>query len=1123
MRESDLALWFFEQLARLRQDDALPFSVRSRRLYELMRRLLKERTRGKELHFNTLFALIAYACQTYELSEEVQGALQRFRYLVFKWYDEESDELARRAFDTGWPALLFAIAGFYRVEIPAKLKELLPEMPLQQPQRVQAVETIVHQRALLTEHFPEKQSFYARLEGRPEEKVIVHYGSSIRHDLHTSFFKKLLEVWALPLLVVLEEVSVDAEGVYHPQNFILEPDYLLDVTTIADAMDGASPLVSFLLKKYLPFRPGKPILLGHIANFFLDELMNEPEADFKSLFAKVFKLNPLGFAQLSDTDIREMMQAAQQHFLTIKNMVGQGFAGEDIERTRSYLEPTFYSERHGLQGRLDILYRGMDKTSIVELKSGRIFNPNQYGINSPHFVQTLLYDLIVRHAFRQTNPRNYILYSGSSHMPLRYAPPVKPVQAEALQVRNELLLIERALFETFANKPDESLDQSPAARLFEKLRPEKQVGLFGFRKSDLLDFAEVYENMREVERHYFLAFSGFIAREHQLAKLGHDNDHRRHGQASLWRLSFRQKDEDYQILAHLKLLENKAAEEEPLLIFQRTEKSNPLANFRKGDLVVLYPDLQAPLSHQLFKCTLVDIDATKVKLRLRARQFNSDFFQEFDDWQIEHDLLDSSFISLYRALYAFAKAPLQKRRLLLAEDAPPSPGHSSVSDEPENMTDEQREIFRKIISSKAYFLLWGPPGTGKTSIMLKEMVRHFFQKTEENLLLLAYTNRAVDEICAAIESIAPSMRGHYLRIGSSYATDVAYRDRLLSRRVEEVQSRRALVELIQKHRIFVGTVASFVGRQELLHFKKFHRVIIDEASQILEPMLMGLLPHFEHFTLIGDHRQLPAVVVQSEEDSAVAQQSLKELGLSNMRNALFERLYRQARENGWVHVYAQLSHQGRMHADIMHFPNKLFYQGRLKLLPKELQKRQTQKLQLPVSEEAPTWQKQLASQRVIFFHCPIDDAAPNDKINRYEAKKIAEILQALRHMQQNANGELKWGKDEIGIITPYRAQIACIRQALEEHGIDTKNLTIDTVERLQGGARNVVLISLCTNSLRQMETLSSLTEEGIDRKLNVAITRAREQVILLGNRSILQSAPLYRQLLEEIDLLAQKS
>jgi DNA replication ATP-dependent helicase Dna2 len=103
---------------------------------------------------------------------------------------------------------------------------------------------------------------------------------------------------------------------------------------------------------------------------------------------------------------------------------------------------------------------------------------------------------------------------------------------------------------------------------------------------------------------------------------------------------------------------------------------------------------------------------------------------------------------------------------------------------------------------------------------------------------------------------------------------------------------------------------------------------------------------------------------------------------------------------------------------------------------------------------------------------------------------------------------------DIGIITPFRAQIAKIRQVLEKQGFDPDTLTVDTVERYQGGAREVILISLCTNSEAQVATLTSLSEEGIDRKLNVALTRAREHLVVLGNESLLRGQKAYHQLLD---------
>ena len=93
--------------------------------------------------------------------------------------------------------------------------------------------------------------------------------------------------------------------------------------------------------------------------------------------------------------------------------------------------------------------------------------------------------------------------------------------------------------------------------------------------------------------------------------------------------------------------------------------------------------------------------------------------------------------------------------------------------------------------------------------------------------------------------------------------------------------------------------------------------------------------------------------------------------------------------------------------------------------------------------------------------------------------------------------------NSIGIITPYRAQIAQIRQQLLAENIDVESLTIDTVERYQGGARDIILISLCTNNFAQLDALVSMSEEGVDRKLNVALTRARKHLVILGQSRII--------------------
>ena len=129
------------------------------------------------------------------------------------------------------------------------------------------------------------------------------------------------------------------------------------------------------------------------------------------------------------------------------------------------------------------------------------------------------------------------------------------------------------------------------------------------------------------------------------------------------------------------------------------------------------------------------------------------------------------------------------------------------------LTPEQNGLFQKMTHSRDYFLLWGPPGTGKTSIMLRALADWVLRETHDNLLLLAYTNRAVDEICEALDSIGGDIREQYLRIGSRFSTGERFKPQLLSTHTAKINNRAELRAILDSRRIFVSTVASFeIGR-----------------------------------------------------------------------------------------------------------------------------------------------------------------------------------------------------------------------------------------------------------------------------------------------------------------------
>jgi DNA replication ATP-dependent helicase Dna2 len=108
---------------------------------------------------------------------------------------------------------------------------------------------------------------------------------------------------------------------------------------------------------------------------------------------------------------------------------------------------------------------------------------------------------------------------------------------------------------------------------------------------------------------------------------------------------------------------------------------------------------------------------------------------------------------------------------------------------------------------------------------------------------------------------------------------------------------------------------------------------------------------------------------------------------------------------------------------------------------------------------------------------------------------------------------IEWNENRLGIITPFRAQIAKLTNTLRMEGFSDIPLTIDTAERYQGSTRDIIIISTVISHERQLAQISSLNQDGIDRKLNVALTRAKEQIIMVGNATALQSSPVYKELI----------
>ena len=221
--------------------------------------------------------------------------------------------------------------------------------------------------------------------------------------------------------------------------------------------------------------------------------------------------------------------------------------------------------------------------------------------------------------------------------------------------------------------------------------------------------------------------------------------------------------------------------------------------------------------------------------------------------------------------------------------------------------------------------------------------------------------------------------------------------------------------------------------------------------------------------------------------------------LHGCRLSLFERLLQQERKAGRREFVGILQRQGRMHPDIAAFPNEFFYQQeQLQPVPCPHQL-ETGLDYLEPSEDA--LDEQLKQHRVLFL--PADD----------EASLVVDVLQRL---YRQIGHERFDAAHSIGVIVTYRHQIAMIRREMARLGLSQlEEISIDTVERYQGSQRDVIIYSTGVQDGLDFLTANCFQEDGhtIDRKLNVALTRARKQLIMIGNASLLRQNSIFSELI----------
>lgn len=1076
-----------------------PIEEKSRWLDSLFRVLLNEYTDPFLIPFNTIFAQLAFAISQLELDSNTSFILHFYRknFLNKIVGTDDFDELQLK---TG--ALDILAAAVFKIGHPFFKKEIAFCYSIANTGRDKEVYYSYRRFLIQSAHLEDNL-----LRGIDEEtgeltRVIL---DPVQHENLIANLKFNLPYYTLPVIVSLIGVHVIDEA-YSPEMVVLHPDFLMDVTSVAECF-GYNHVISnqHFIKKFKSREMTDPIFKGFLANYFLDELTRDPDISFAQIQSCIFKLNPIYLATKENSEIKIILQDSERHFNNLQQIVRNQFPLQNISLEHIMIEPSFYAPAYGLQGRLDLLTQDHNIRTIVELKSGKIFKPNSYGINHSHYIQTLLYNLLINpNRKKQQEIRTYILYSAENTKGLRYAPMVASQQAEAILVRNNLASIEHRLSRIDANGND-------ITGVFGILEELMECGLSGFLLQDLVYFKTKFESLTPLKQKYLKAYIGFISRELFMSKHGVLRDQQTQGQSALWNNAYTEKNNNFAILGFLTIDMEQIVLSEGLITLHKSKATNALADFRPGDIIILYGTDEAGdfewAFHQVFKGSLISNTPDEVTIRLRNPQLNRQLFESGKWWNIEKDMMDSSFTSQMSAVGSFISTSTYKQDLLLGIQAPAMPADDGRF-QLEDFIPYERDILSSALYAQDYFLIWGPPGTGKTSYIARHLIEQITNCTQRPLLVLAYTNRAVDELCAAIQEISPELSSRYVRIGSRYSTDAAYTSQLLDEKIAGIDDRKSLREFIHSQKIFCGTVSSLIGKPELFKLVHFEYAIIDESSQVLDPQLISLLTKVEKFIMIGDHKQLPAVVTQPAEWTQVTDAELNETGIFDLRMSLFERLYIRAVSKKWSWCYGILNKQGRMHRDIMSFPARYFYDGQLDILLPHQEDTLVSIDSIPKGHNG--YLSALNAQRVLFIPSPVAHLTFS-KMNNQEANIILSVLRDLHTLYGSQSVSLS--KKTIGIITPFRSQIINIRHHLQQLDFEL-DCVIDTVERFQGGACDIIIISMVVSNPDQMQMICS-GGEGIDRKMNVALTRARERLIMVGNPEILSLSPFYKSFIDE--------
>ena len=527
--------------------------------------------------------------------------------------------------------------------------------------------------------------------------------------------------------------------------------------------------------------------------------------------------------------------------------------------------------------------------------------------------------------------------------------------------------------------------------------------------------------------------------------------------------------------------------------------------------------------------TITHISANKLKLSLRV--------DELPDWsrngKLGIDALfdENSYAEMEQALRN-ANAVLDSKEKgalikILTGDKSPAFNTEEKPINISSLNEIQQQAVNQILSANELAIVHGPPGTGKTTTLVKA-IKALYEKEHKTILVVAPSNAAVDLLSEKlhVEGLRVVRVGNpakvneeqlALTLDSKTALHTQFKEiKRLKKQAREYrdmahkykrsfgqserEQRKALfteaknisLEIERTEQYITNDVlnraqvitATLVGANHYtIRHLTYNTVVIDEAAQALEPACWIPILKANKVIMAGDHCQLPPTIKNAD----AAKQGLAK--------TLMEKLVALH-----PHAITMLTEQYRMHEQIMQFSSNEFYSGALQ------------------ANEVVAKHTLFAGDKPVVFidtaGCGFEEQQEGGGISNPEEANA--MLQHLATYLQQITGESD-GKIpfSIGIISPYRHQVAWLKEQVVSHPqlhAFLTNITVNTIDSFQGQERDIVYISLTrSNADNVIGFLSEI------RRMNVAMTRARKKLVVIGDSATIAQFPFYADFIEYVE------